>query len=283
MPPTDYTKPDSSAAASAGIPPSLLRVHDSVALEVEIRSSIKLREEYLARLTALCGPDVSPTDLQQNLLDTIGVLDLMRNITVEIVESITRWRRGLPRPFPWQGSQAAKTSYLMKRNDTKFLAQQPALEGWLGMSLGHNPFFTLNVKCRQQARKTWHSRAETRVRAEASTHPLPQTPPGLIPRGSPASCRGWDRREEITTAWCTGERSAACPLTFLKAWTMEVEFQTLLVKATVSQKAARLTISLKHKVEYFFQHRDRRVMLQRVLPPPESFRPCACERDTPCR
>ena len=191
MPPTDYTKPDSSAAASAGIPPSLLRVHDSVALEVEIRSSIKLREEYLARLTALCGPDVSPTDLQQNLLDTIGVLDLMRNITVEIVESITRWRRGLPRPFPWQGSQAAKTSYLMKiSNDTKFLAQQPALEGWLGMSLGHNPFFTLNVKCRQQAQKNVALRAETRVRAEASTHPLPANSSGLIPRGSPASCRG---------------------------------------------------------------------------------------------
>ena len=161
MPLTDYTaqpptlsssSSSSSSKATGSLPASLLRVHDSVALEVEIRSCITLREEYLARLRALCGPGASPTELQQNLLDAIGVMDLLRSITVEIVEQVTRWRRGLPRPFPWQGARAAKTSYLMKiSNDTRFLAQHPALEGWLGMSLGHNPFFALNVKCREAA------------------------------------------------------------------------------------------------------------------------------------
>lgn len=163
MPITDYTalpqttltktsRAPATSDAAGSLPASLLRVHDSVALEVEIRSSITLREEYLARLYELCGPEVSPTELQQNLLDAIGIMDLLRSITVEIVEQITRWRRGLPRPFPWQGARSAKTSYLMKiSNDTKFLAHHSALEGWLGMSLAHNPFFALNVKCRRKA------------------------------------------------------------------------------------------------------------------------------------
>lgn len=148
---SSLTQGQNNDEKNSGFPLALKAVHDSVTLEVEIRSSIKLREEYLARLLELCGPDVSSIDLQKNLLDIIGVMDLLRSITVEIVESITRWRRGLPRPFPWQGPSATKKSYLMKiSEDTKFLAEHPALESWLGMTLAHNPFFSLNNKCRKE-------------------------------------------------------------------------------------------------------------------------------------
>jgi hypothetical protein len=135
------------------LPSTISTVHDTVLLESDIRTSIKLREEYLVRLQRLVQ-DASPTDLQKNLLDIIGVMDLLRTVTVDVVASIVRWRRGLPKPFPWKGPRSSTTSYLIKMSsDTDFLATQTILEQWLGFTLSHNPFFALNYKGRLKAKE----------------------------------------------------------------------------------------------------------------------------------
>ena len=135
------------------IPSTITTVHDTVLLESDIRTSIKLREEYLVRLQRLVQ-DASSTDLQKNLLDIIGVMDLLRTVTVDVVASIVRWRRGLPKPFPWKGPRSSTSSYLIKiSSDTDFLATQTILEQWLGFTLSHNPFFALNYKGRLKAKE----------------------------------------------------------------------------------------------------------------------------------
>ena len=136
---------------AAEFPRTLQSVHDTVLLETDIRSSIKLREEYLIRLRNHVV-DATPDELQMRLLDIIGVMDLLRTITVDVVESIVRWRRGLPKPFPWKGPRSSTTSYIIKiSSDTDFIAENKILEKWLGMSLRHNPFFSLNYKARHDA------------------------------------------------------------------------------------------------------------------------------------
>ena len=133
------------------LPQQVTTVCDTVVLETDIRASIKLREEYLNRLIRLVD-GVSSTQLQMNLLDILSVMDLLRTVTVDVVESIVRWRRGLPKPFPWKGPKSSTTSYLLKvSSDTDFLAKSTVLEKWLGFTLIHNPFFALNYKQRRIA------------------------------------------------------------------------------------------------------------------------------------
>ena len=151
----DPNLPHTTPLFSVEFPRTLSTTTDSVFLETDIRTSIKLREEYLARLRRHVV-NASPTDLQQRLLEIIGVMDLLRTVTVDVVESIVRWRRGLPKPFPWKGSMGDSSSsttmsYLIKiSSDTNFLTKSKVLERWMGITLMHNPFFSLNYKCRQE-------------------------------------------------------------------------------------------------------------------------------------
>lgn len=61
--------------------------------ELEVIKAILLREGYLKRLQALAKKQVQEGGSVRP--DLIDLLDLMRVATVEVVEAVVKWRRGL--------------------------------------------------------------------------------------------------------------------------------------------------------------------------------------------
>ena len=105
------------------------------ATELEVLKTILLREGYLKRLQHAARRRGGSTALRSDVID---ILDLIRTSTVEVVESIAKWRRTLIKPYPfvWNG-----INYLLKiPSDLDMLNKVPEVEAWLGFSLARNPF-----------------------------------------------------------------------------------------------------------------------------------------------
>jgi len=101
--------------------------------ELTVLKAVLLREGYLRRLVEL-GKESTHT-LSPGLGD---LLDIIRISSVEVVEAITDWRKGLtkPVPFMWNG-----INYLVKMpSDLDFLNHVKPLTSWLGFSMERNPF-----------------------------------------------------------------------------------------------------------------------------------------------
>ena len=105
------------------------------ATELEVLKTILLREGYLKRLQHAARRRGGQTALRADVID---LLDLIRTATVEVVESIAKWRRTLVKPYPfvWNG-----INYLLKiPSDMDILAKVPEVSEWLGFQLARNPF-----------------------------------------------------------------------------------------------------------------------------------------------
>jgi len=112
-------------------PPNPKQVNPS--LELNVLKSVLLREGYLRRLSSMSA--ASTHVLQPGLGD---LLDILRIASVEVVENIAEWRKGLtkPTPFMWNG-----INYLVKMpSDLDFLNKLKPLTKWLGFSMERNPF-----------------------------------------------------------------------------------------------------------------------------------------------
>jgi len=103
------------------------------AAELTVLKSVLLREGYLRRLLEMSKE--STHVLQPGLGD---LLDIIRISSVEVVEGIAEWRKGLtkPVPFMWNG-----INYLVKMpSDLDFLNKLKPLTKWLGFGMDRNPF-----------------------------------------------------------------------------------------------------------------------------------------------
>ena len=101
--------------------------------ELNVLKAVLLREGYLRRLVEL-GKEATHT-LSPGLGD---LLDIIRISSVEVVEAIAEWRKGLakPVPFMWNG-----INYLVKMpSDLDFLNHVKPLTSWLGFPMERNPF-----------------------------------------------------------------------------------------------------------------------------------------------
>ena len=101
--------------------------------ELNVLKAVLLREGYLRRLHDL------GKESQQALSPGLGdLLDILRISSVEVVEAITEWRKGLTKtvPFMWNG-----INYLVKMpSDLDFLNSCKPLTSWLGFEMKRNPF-----------------------------------------------------------------------------------------------------------------------------------------------
>ena len=113
-------------------------------VEAEITTYIILREQYVNRLKKALSR-ANAAQLQKRLLKSLDLLDMLRTVTLDIVEQIQHWRRGLPKPFIYENN-----NYLLKlTTDCDFLNDIKPLVRWIGFTLKRNPFFTLKRKLRQ--------------------------------------------------------------------------------------------------------------------------------------
>jgi len=97
--------------------------------EVEVLKCIVLRENYVARLKQVQAG-------QQELF--VDLMDLLRLVTLETIESIAIWRRGMSNTeFIWNG-----LNYLLRiPSDLDFLEKQTCIKPWLeGFPKERNPF-----------------------------------------------------------------------------------------------------------------------------------------------
>lgn len=105
-------------------------------LEFEIIKLVLLREKYLQRLLTKLEKKSGKVDMT-----IIGIVDVLRDCSVEIVETIQTWERtqiAYPniKPFTWNGQ-----NYLTKMcEDLSFLLNFPDVQAWLGFSTHLNPF-----------------------------------------------------------------------------------------------------------------------------------------------
>eukprot|EP00943_MAST-04B_sp_MAST-4B-sp1_P001125 g1125.t1 len=119
-------------------------MNETADVEAEITTHIILREQYVNRLKKGLT-HATAAQLQKRLLKSLDLLDMLRTITLDIVEEIQHWRRGLPKPFVYKNQ-----NYLLKlTTDCDFLNDIKPLVRWLGFTLKRNPFFTLKRKLRQ--------------------------------------------------------------------------------------------------------------------------------------
>ena len=85
-------------------------------VEAEITTYIILREQYVNRLKKALSR-ANAAQLQKRLLKSLDLLDMLRTVTLDIVEQIQHWRRGLPKPFIYENN-----NYLLKlTTDCDFL------------------------------------------------------------------------------------------------------------------------------------------------------------------
>lgn len=103
---------------------------------LELFKLILLRESYLKRLEKKLQQMKGLIDLS-----VVGMIDLLRESTLQVVEMIDTWEKtqlSYPevQPFKWNGE-----NYLHKiMHDTNWLEDYPQLSLWLGFSLVNNPF-----------------------------------------------------------------------------------------------------------------------------------------------
>jgi hypothetical protein len=143
----DVAAPSAAPTTSPRVPP--IDVHppgnlgNAAEAEADITMNITLREEYVARLDKLLST-ASKAQLQKRLMKSLDLLDMLRMVTVDIIEAVVQWRHGLPKPFVWKGE-----NYLLKiTHDCDFLDNVKPLVKWLGFTMKRNPFFTLRLKLR---------------------------------------------------------------------------------------------------------------------------------------
>lgn len=105
-------------------------------LEFELIKLVLLRERYIQRLRdKLDGPG-GKVDI-----NLIGLLDVLRDSTIETIETIRKWERAqvdypIVKPFLWNG-----VNYMDKLcEDLHFLVHYPFISEWLGFSPDCNPF-----------------------------------------------------------------------------------------------------------------------------------------------
>lgn len=155
------TQKGSVATATGGITFQKLPTADP-ANELEVLKTILLREGYLQRILQMTQrPNFTVNS------EIVDLIDLTRLCTVEVVEAIVKWRRGMvrkegthaphnrlhthtqhsltpcpllfqlkPYPFMWNG-----LNYMQKLAcDMDFLDLVTPLRQWLGFSMIHNPF-----------------------------------------------------------------------------------------------------------------------------------------------
>ena len=121
----------------------------SIETAANITSNILLREHYIERLrVGLCSADGG--QLQKRLLKSLDLMDMLRIVTLDVVEGIIEWRQGTQEPFTWK-----QTNYLLKiAHDCDFLDDIQPLVRWLGLSLRRNPLFTLSRRDREFAERS---------------------------------------------------------------------------------------------------------------------------------
>lgn len=114
---------------SPGIGSAPPRAHPEGLDDVNVIKIILLREEYIARVHDF----TRRSNFRRNQVafnGLIGLLDLLRTVTIDVVEAIGRWRetKALPRPFSWNGM-----NYLVKIPvDTDFLDVHEVNNGFVG-------------------------------------------------------------------------------------------------------------------------------------------------------
>ena len=103
--------------------------------EVHVLKSILLRENHLQILQ---DKEQRVKDARDIDINFSNLLDIIRILTVEVVEAIFNWRRTISckSPFLWNG-----TNYLTKiPSDLDFLSRNLCVTTWLGFSMMRNPF-----------------------------------------------------------------------------------------------------------------------------------------------
>jgi hypothetical protein len=106
-------------------------------LEFEVMKLVLLRESYLKKLARVLKEQKGEINL-----NVIGVIDTIRDCSVETIEVIQEWERTqftypLTKPFSWNGQ-----NYVEKMcEDYQFLSEYPSVSNWLGFSPESNPFF----------------------------------------------------------------------------------------------------------------------------------------------
>lgn len=102
----------------------------------ELLKLVMLRESYILRLNRIFQRQGGDIDM-----NTVGTFDVLRELTIQIVELIEEWERAqvsFPdyKPFTWNG-----VNYLEKiTSDLDVFASYPAVEKWFGFTLQSNPF-----------------------------------------------------------------------------------------------------------------------------------------------
>ena len=97
----DVAAPSAAPTTSPRVPP--IDVHppgnlgNAAEAEADITMNITLREEYVARLDKLLST-ASKAQLQKRLMKSLDLLDMLRMVTVDIIEAVVQWRHGLPKP-----------------------------------------------------------------------------------------------------------------------------------------------------------------------------------------
>ena len=107
--------------------------------EFEIQSAIVIRQGYLERLKNY-ATKIDSESVSRYIQKCADVMLLLRQVTLDLVEWIERWRQyldGKPRPYEYE-----KVNYLQEIcQDTSFLDKNFAIRNAVGFSLERNPFF----------------------------------------------------------------------------------------------------------------------------------------------
>lgn len=108
-------------------------------VEFEVMKAILLRENYIQRLQKKLNE--IKTKNSSIDLSVIGIIDVLRECSIEVVEVIKTWEQTqveypIVKPYLWNGQ-----NYLLKiTNDLYFLEDCPQVMDWLGFSPINNPF-----------------------------------------------------------------------------------------------------------------------------------------------
>lgn len=127
---------DSKTGNEAGLTYSIEEDGSTAAAkaEYEVLKAILARENYLQRLQKVVR--TISKKIKPELAD---VLDLIRQSSLDVIESVENWRRLKKDPdatFLWNG-----LNYILKMpSDLDYLAEYIAIQKWMGFPLTRNPF-----------------------------------------------------------------------------------------------------------------------------------------------
>jgi len=136
--PATSSRPGMATDTLSRTKPSLTKVASlQPQLEFEVIKHAIFREKYLQRVAASLKKKKGKVDLS-----IIGQVDVLRNASIEMVESIGMWQKSqisyptTVHPFIWNGE-----SYMDKMgSDLDFFGDWPTVVNWLGFSPVGNPF-----------------------------------------------------------------------------------------------------------------------------------------------